>query len=925
MFKSKLFLKAFSIILLLVSIFAYSMYVISLPLINRKVGEIEENSAKTILENVYNLVEKVSLDLESEEKALMESRKRELRNIVELGISYIGNIENQVKTGKLSRDDARKNILENMRWFKYGNNDYLWISDYNSVLISHPDPKLHNTDFSKIKDIYGIFIVPPMVEGARKHGEVYHYYYWRRLGESKPVKKMSYATHLKDWNWVIGTGVYIDDIENDLQKKKTNEVDNLRKQLAKIRIAKTGYIYIFTSDKFLVSHPNKNIDGTNVSYLQNPDTKRPILDELKEIADKTDSYLYYRWDKPEHPSEYKYYKKSWVRYFKKFDWYIASSVYEDELKQGSVNLINSIGVIFIVFIALSLILGLIFVNNLIKPIRELSDTAEKVKYGDLTVRSSVKGNDELGMLARSFNGMVDNLQKNIVNLDIMVTERTKELETAYNELKQLDAMKSSFLSTVSHELRTPLTSVMGFAKIIKKRLNDIVFPAITQKTEKIEKTVRQIGENVDIIVFESERLTVLINDILDLAKMESGKMEWKMEKLEINPIIDHAVAATMSLFENRNVKLVKVLADDLPTVTADRDRLIQVVINLISNAVKFTEAGDVTVKSQITDDRRFVKVSVNDTGIGIAKTDQEVVFDKFKQISSDTLVKKPKGTGLGLSICKQIVTHHKGDIWVESVPGKGSSFIFTLPIAFQPDNIAGLSENSDVAMKKELNIKFDDLKTKMATVMSSFENSKRNILVVDDEAAMRNLIRQMLEEKEYTVFEASNGEEAIEQIMKCRPGLVILDIKMPGINGFDVAVTLKKDPETMGIPVIILSIIEDKEKGYRIGVDKYLTKPLNTNDLIKEVELLLTRGVAAKKIMVVSEDSEVTANITDIFGAQGYTVLSSTTVDECLDKTKKEKPGMIIIESTFPKRENLIQTVRFTKELDNTYFVIITK
>ena len=243
---------------------------------------------------------------------------------------------------------------------------------------------------------------------------------------------------------------------------------------------------------------------------------------------------------------------------------------------------------------------------------------------------------------------------------------------------EADAAKSSFLSTVSHELRTPLTSVLGFAKIIKKRLEDRIFPLVPTGDRKIAQTIQQVDDNLKVVVSEGERLTKLIDDVLDLAKIEAGKLEWHMEPVTIGDVIDRATAATSSLFEQKGLRLVKEVAADLPSITGDRDRLIQVVINLISNAVKFTDAGSITCRAV----RRGgdLVVSVIDTGMGIAPADQPKVFERFKQVG-DTLTDKPKGTGLGLPICREIVEHHGGRVWVESALGQGSTFSFSLPAA----------------------------------------------------------------------------------------------------------------------------------------------------------------------------------------------------------------------------------------------------
>ncbi len=292
--------------------------------------------------------------------------------------------------------------------------------------------------------------------------------------------------------------------------------------------------------------------------------------------------------------------------------------------------------------------------------------------------------------ARLYEGLkkaTEDLEEYSRTLKQKVEERTKELseevdirKKAEEAAEEATRTKSNFLSTVSHELRTPLTSVLGFARIIKKKLDESVLPALTLEDTKAAKSLGQIRDVTEIIIIEGERLTALIDDVLDLAKMEAGKITWNVQQLSVAEIIDRATSAVSSLLEQKNLKLIKIVEEGLPEISGDRDRLIQVVINLISNAWKFTNEGSITVHAcltEVVDGRQSIQVGITDTGIGISSEDQEKVFEKFKQVG-DTLTDKPKGTGLGLPICREIIDYHGGRIWVESDPGKGSTFFFTI-------------------------------------------------------------------------------------------------------------------------------------------------------------------------------------------------------------------------------------------------------
>jgi signal transduction histidine kinase len=266
-------------------------------------------------------------------------------------------------------------------------------------------------------------------------------------------------------------------------------------------------------------------------------------------------------------------------------------------------------------------------------------------------------------------------------LEERVLERTADLVEARQAAEAATEAKSRFLSNVSHELRTPLTSVVGFSKLISKRLSDVVFPAVGETADpKVEKAMRQVSENLAIIVEEGERLTSLINETLDLAKIEAGRVEWRAEPVDLADVIGRATAATASLLRpDAGPKLIVEIEPDLPSITGDRDRLIQVVINLISNAVKFTPDGSITIVAWHEVHGGVLQVAVSDTGIGIAETDQEKVFEPFAQ-ATDGTTRMIQGTGLGLPICREIIEHHGGRLWLQSRLGAGSTFQFTVPI-----------------------------------------------------------------------------------------------------------------------------------------------------------------------------------------------------------------------------------------------------
>jgi signal transduction histidine kinase/CheY-like chemotaxis protein len=521
---------------------------------------------------------------------------------------------------------------------------------------------------------------------------------------------------------------------------------------------------------------------------------------------------------------------------------------------------------------------------------------------------SVQSTDHEGRFSEPDQRLLSTIASS-VGVSLYNAKLFEEASHARAAAEEADAAKSSFLSTVSHELRTPLTSVLGFAKIIRRRLEERLFPMIPEDDRKVVQAKKQVIENLSVVVSEGERLTKLIDDVLDLAKIEAGKFTWNMATVSISDVIDRATSATASLFETKKLQLIRKVNPDLPSVTGDQDRLIQVVINLISNAVKFTEAGSITCSARRDGDE--LVISVTDSGIGIAPADQPKVFEKFKQVG-DTLTDKPKGTGLGLPICREIVEYHGGQIWVESEPGKGSVFSFTLPFVE-----ASVGHEMPPRRRK---VDIEALVRQLRERVATHEPHDKSVLVVDDDSNIRSLLQQELTEAGYRVRLAADGRKALALIREETPGLVILDVMMPEMNGFDVAAVLKNDPVTMDIPIIILSILEDKERGFRLGVDRYLTKPIDTASLFHEVDALLDQGKSKKKVMVVDEDVSTARTITDVLEARGYQVVEANGSD-LVSRAVHSKPDIIILNSLLSSDE-AVRALRFEKGMENVLFLI---
>jgi signal transduction histidine kinase len=322
-----------------------------------------------------------------------------------------------------------------------------------------------------------------------------------------------------------------------------------------------------------------------------------------------------------------------------------------------------------------IVISLFVTRLIVSPILTLCKATSRVASGDWADEVPVRTRDEIGLLASSFNQMTADLKKYLREKETAIEAQQKALAEA-RHAQELSEVKSNFLSTVSHELRTPLTSIMGFTKLIQKKFGQEILPKVASSDEKTQELSRKVAENIGLVLRESERLSRLLDDLLDLSKIEAGKVEWHMGNVRMRDVINLAINTSYPLIQAKGLSVESRYSGSECIVYGDRDRLLQVVTNLLSNAVKFTERGGITCTEETSGGT--VKVSVTDTGIGIAPEDMPMLFRRFIRLS-DTLADKPKGTGLGLSICKEIVEHHGGKIWAESQPGKGSTFCFTLP------------------------------------------------------------------------------------------------------------------------------------------------------------------------------------------------------------------------------------------------------
>jgi len=429
MIRSPLFLRLFSAILISLGLFSAAAYVFSVPFIEEKAYEIERDASRTILDNVFELVSRIRGGLEEQRVATVDSYKTRLRDVLELAVGYIEHVYTRADRGEITMEQARREAMEGLHAFRYGNGDYVWAIGYDSVILSHPSPDYEGRKADDLRDNMGRHILPTIVATAKREGEGFQTYPWWRPNGDERAPKLSFFKDLPRRGIIVGTGAYLADVDAEVERRKADAIEDLRQALRKLRIARTGYLYIFDSANRMIIHPNSNIEGTAFGDRLNSATGRPIAEDLKVAAAKGVP-LTYLWDKPDDPGNYAYEKISWVRHFEGFDWYIASSVYVDELRRSSVVLGNRILAIGMALMAAGSLLGYIAVGRLVRPLRRLAETAAQVRAGDLGAQSGIRRSDEIGLLASAFDGMVRQLRDTVATLDSRVRDRTAALAEA---------------------------------------------------------------------------------------------------------------------------------------------------------------------------------------------------------------------------------------------------------------------------------------------------------------------------------------------------------------------------------------------------------------------------------------------------------------------------------------------------------------
>lgn len=525
------------------------------------------------------------------------------------------------------------------------------------------------------------------------------------------------------------------------------------------------------------------------------------------------------------------------------------------------------------------VIAILELASLNTPTSEAKDYLEKIKeqlaIGLTNAKAVVQLENfvnELKLLNEEYQKQNIQIKKQNDALQEMSNQlKIKAEELAIQKVKAEDStrLKSQFLASMSHELRTPMNSILGLTELI---------------LDKAQLSVKN-KERLEVVLKSGKRLMSLINDILDLSKIEAGKMEIREEDFLLEEIIEEVSNTASPLAFEKGLDFnIKRNCNTRFVISTDRVRVTQVLINLIGNAIKFTTRGKVELSVSFNQDRTLL-FSVSDTGIGISEENKKVIFEEFRQIDGTTS-KKYGGTGLGLAISKKILDLLGGKIWVASVEGEGSVFSFTLPIKFEQDKRKATSSpvNKEVLLK----------------------NAKNPVLIIDDDPEVRYTIGQYLISKGYQVIFAEDGESGLKLAREKQPFAITLDILLPNKDGWIILKDLKENPETKDIPVILVSIIGDKNLGYELGAFEYFVKPISAEKLFtafNKLESLLQKRI--QKIVIVDDDRLEFEKLKNEFKDENISLEFIPDSEFAYNKIAEVQPDLVIIDLMMPKIDGI--------------------
>ncbi|WP_394830923.1 response regulator [Pendulispora rubella] len=481
-------------------------------------------------------------------------------------------------------------------------------------------------------------------------------------------------------------------------------------------------------------------------------------------------------------------------------------------------------------------------------------------------------------IIRQQNEDLERLSADLVKAKRIEEERAREIEAAAR-------LKSEFLANFSHEIRTPLNGILGYCDLLMRGEGSRLTP--------------HGRRDLNVIKTNAKTLLSLINDILDLSKIEAGRIEIVRERVDVTELIEDSAATIKELIRSKDVELVTHVADGAAQAFTDSLKLRQIVLNLLSNAAKFTDTGEIHVSASAAGDDLVVEVE--DTGVGIPPEELRNIFEKFRQVDGSS-TRRAGGTGLGLAIVRELARVLGGTASVTSAVGRGSKFTVILPGAIDAGRTPSLPENK----LEPRSVPLDGC----------------TVLVVDDDPLVQTLVRGELETAGFQAIIVGDGVQALHQARARRPNVILLDLHLPKLHGWDVLTELKSDPSLSSIPVVIVSVEEQRARGFSMGACEYLVKPVETDQLVETVRRVMAPG--GGDVLIVDDDAATRELVTRVLQGHGFPTADARDGSEALVRMKVSPPSLLILDLVMPKVDGFEVLRRMRSEGTIVPVVVLT-